>query len=310
METLKTYGLIFRQNGLTEGRMVAGSKSGYRTRNEYNKVYFNANVCILNENILEKIWWGDIDISLEGDKLKDIGKLLDETLYVFYEHDARNIEDLEDLNLEQSVWDTTQEVPYITTEYIKQQKEKDRLEAKQSRVARIRYYRTEAQKNKEFKTTELVDNPFDIYTETLEIPFDMIQKEVIKIKNKFKTPRANPKRDEGEVYEKYFKEYGYFTYGIIDKYLTEKFNLNEKQNINPSSVWLSREANKKLRQIDLEIEQLFNPDFKYGDFQRYVTCNYCVPEISFLNRDAINMNSYKDNVLYIRGTTIVRDNWY
>ncbi len=48
------------------------------------------------------------------------------------------------------------------------------------------------------------------------------------------------------------------------------------------------------------MERRVNKIFKYSDFKRYVTCNYCVPDIRFLNSEKTSIKSYEDDILYIR----------
>ena len=66
--------------------MVCGSKSMYSEWNPEHIVVFNSNVCTLEDG---KIWYGDIDITVDADKLTMLAKQLDRTVYVLYEMDAR-----------------------------------------------------------------------------------------------------------------------------------------------------------------------------------------------------------------------------
>jgi hypothetical protein len=67
------------------GRLISWSKSGYRNKYPDNLVIFNANVATING----KIWWGDLDVTLDKDKLKQLAIALNETVYVLYEMDGR-----------------------------------------------------------------------------------------------------------------------------------------------------------------------------------------------------------------------------
>ncbi len=67
------------------GRMISGSKSGYCQRNPDNLVVFNANVC----TDTGKVWFGDLDITKDADKLKEAAEAMNCRLYVLYEGDAR-----------------------------------------------------------------------------------------------------------------------------------------------------------------------------------------------------------------------------
>lgn len=68
-----------------KGRMICASKGQYRYDNPRNVVLFNANLCT-NE---DKLWYGDVDITVEADKLKKIASELNEVLYVLREMDGR-----------------------------------------------------------------------------------------------------------------------------------------------------------------------------------------------------------------------------
>jgi hypothetical protein len=68
------------------GRMISGSKSGYLNHYPKNLAVFNANVCTKNEG---KIWYGDIDLTLDREQLSELAKSLENEVYVLYEMDAR-----------------------------------------------------------------------------------------------------------------------------------------------------------------------------------------------------------------------------
>ncbi len=67
------------------GRMISGSKSGYRQRFPHNLTVFNANLCTESE----KIWYGDIDLTFDYEKLEILANAIDEKIYVLYEMDGR-----------------------------------------------------------------------------------------------------------------------------------------------------------------------------------------------------------------------------
>jgi len=82
----KSYYEIFDRHGLMMGRMISGSKSMYHERFPDHEVYFNANI-VLESN--GKVWYGDIDFTLDKSKLQEIADVLGEPLYVLCEMDAR-----------------------------------------------------------------------------------------------------------------------------------------------------------------------------------------------------------------------------
>lgn len=77
---------IFKQNGLNNGRMISATKSGYIKKYSEHEVYFNANVFILGEG---KIWYGDLDLDKDTEKLKSVAAELGKSLYVLKEKDGR-----------------------------------------------------------------------------------------------------------------------------------------------------------------------------------------------------------------------------
>jgi hypothetical protein len=77
---------LFSNHGFVMGRMISGSKSGYMERNPGNKVVFNANIVIESRG---KVWYGDIDLSLDAAELMGVAKDLGEPMYILREMDAR-----------------------------------------------------------------------------------------------------------------------------------------------------------------------------------------------------------------------------
>jgi hypothetical protein len=72
-----------------EGRMISFSKSGYRRDHPENIVIFNANIIQKIDGRYEKIWFGDLDITLDYEKLIQISELLDTEIFVLHEMDCR-----------------------------------------------------------------------------------------------------------------------------------------------------------------------------------------------------------------------------
>jgi len=78
--------VIFSTNGLNLGRMIAASKSSYCKEHQGELVIFNANVITPKHG---KVWYGDININLDFDKLKNVADQIGEDLYILIEGDAR-----------------------------------------------------------------------------------------------------------------------------------------------------------------------------------------------------------------------------
>jgi len=77
---------LFISEGLSLSRMISGSKSGYRELYPENEVYFNANIFVLGEG---KIWYGDLDVTREIEKLENVARNLGKDLYILREMDGR-----------------------------------------------------------------------------------------------------------------------------------------------------------------------------------------------------------------------------
>jgi len=78
--------VIFATNGLMMGRMIAPSKSTYCQEHQGELVIFNANVITPTHG---KIWYGDLNVTLDFDNLKNIADQIGEDLYILMEGDAR-----------------------------------------------------------------------------------------------------------------------------------------------------------------------------------------------------------------------------
>jgi hypothetical protein len=78
--------VIFATNGLMMGRMIAPSKAQYCKEHQGELVIFNANILTKTHG---KVWYGDVNITLDFDNLKNIADQLGEDLYILMEGDAR-----------------------------------------------------------------------------------------------------------------------------------------------------------------------------------------------------------------------------
>jgi len=78
------------------GRMIGGSKSFYRSEHKGNIIAFNANIITASSG---KIWYGDLDITLDAPALKSAAKEINEDLYILSEADARFGEENKDIDL-------------------------------------------------------------------------------------------------------------------------------------------------------------------------------------------------------------------
>lgn len=70
---------IFRKHLLYGGRMISGSKSGYRERHPDNDVIFNARIFTPKYRC---VWWGDLDITLDNKTLQNVCNEIGEEMIV------------------------------------------------------------------------------------------------------------------------------------------------------------------------------------------------------------------------------------
>jgi len=70
-------------------RMIAGSKSGYRKAYPNNVPIFNSNLVAIEDGKPTKVWYGDLDLTIDHAKLLEASKELETVLYVINEMDGR-----------------------------------------------------------------------------------------------------------------------------------------------------------------------------------------------------------------------------
>lgn len=76
------------------GKIIAFSKSAYNKRHPDHCVIFNGNIVTLIRKMYipikkEKVWYGDLDLVYDFEKLKSLATEVKKDLYVLYEMDGR-----------------------------------------------------------------------------------------------------------------------------------------------------------------------------------------------------------------------------
>jgi hypothetical protein len=97
------------------GAMICGSKTLYISANPKNLAVFNANVCVG----LDKVWWGDIDVTLSKDALISLSKELNNVVFILYEMDGR-FENEDEPNIRNYVVKFLPDGTYELTENLKE----------------------------------------------------------------------------------------------------------------------------------------------------------------------------------------------
>jgi hypothetical protein len=67
------------------GRMIASTKTGYGQAHPGHVAIFNANVCIAGR----KVWYGDLDLTREEPRLRELAARVGLAVHVLFERDAR-----------------------------------------------------------------------------------------------------------------------------------------------------------------------------------------------------------------------------
>lgn len=103
-----------------KGHMVSASKSRYTYNNPDHYVVFNAGLYITDGVNLEKIWYGDLDLSTnEIEALQFLSKELNKEVLVFHESDERFVDKVDINDMVVAIYDTNIEIGEKFAEYIK-----------------------------------------------------------------------------------------------------------------------------------------------------------------------------------------------
>lgn len=92
-----------------KSKLIAGSKSGYRSRHPKNLICFNANVVVEG---LGKVWYGDLDITLDEALLVRLAQLLEREVYVLQEMDGR-FDNEENPKIEKAIYKVAK-IPFLS----------------------------------------------------------------------------------------------------------------------------------------------------------------------------------------------------
>lgn len=92
---------VFKDHQLFLGRLIAPSKSQYRMDHPGHNVVFNANVFTLEDGL---IWSGDLDLTLDSERLQIIAEKINKKIYVTREFYGNLDEITSDNFLQHSIW--------------------------------------------------------------------------------------------------------------------------------------------------------------------------------------------------------------
>jgi len=93
------------------GRMISGSKSGYLNANPESVVVFNANIL----SKYGKVWHGDLDLTKDAKKLREVAEEYGDKIYVLREMDCRFDKENDPIKnlLKRAMWDTSKGIPKV-----------------------------------------------------------------------------------------------------------------------------------------------------------------------------------------------------
>ena len=97
-------------SGLRVARMLSYDKSFYCEKHPKNVVLFNANIF---DRKLGKIWYGDLDLTLDGKKINEVAKKLETTFYVLKEMNGRFENENNEDCIKLAKWSTDQAVHHL-----------------------------------------------------------------------------------------------------------------------------------------------------------------------------------------------------
>ena len=109
---------FFNAHSFHNGRMIGGSKSGYRNMHPDDLIIFNANVLMPGYG---KVWYGDLNLTEDYLALKEIAQNLNTELYVLRESHARFGEEDKSLTelINKAVWNTSEDKPTMDSRHSK-----------------------------------------------------------------------------------------------------------------------------------------------------------------------------------------------
>lgn len=295
--------------GFNMARMISHSKSFYRKIFPYNQVYFNANIFIHNGKEFEKIWYGDLDITKDGYKLKEIAFNNNTIFYILLEMDGRFENETTQSVVFKSIWNTTKDLLIIDEDYIA-------LKEKEANIRKINYLK----KQKEITRNNIKENKkYKVKNVNKILNYKIIKKLVIQNKdfNSFYKDKQdlyleilNDKNIDLWDKREELRRVTPFSYDFVESLIRKKLKLSDK--INPSNFWGTTKLLKNLSKKDLEIinflidkynslltKEDIEDDLKLEflkDLNHYYLAEYT---IELANKDKININSFKNNTIYV-----------
>lgn len=284
-----------KKEGFYSGRMVGESKTMYKNVYPYNMVFFDANIYIFNGEKFENIWFGDIDIHVDAYILKEISFNNNTIFYILPKSNTNFEDESMDVIIENSVWNSTLDVPIITEEYINNielELSKKREEAKELEK---QYFNDMLTKNETLKIKKPKKIVQSKIIKKIKIDNKLIKKALKKYRKKIKFKLKTLKGDELHEYKNKLKRKDCFSYLYLRDYLSEKLNL-KKSDLSWTSYWTINSTIWNLGDLDFEIESLFQKDYKRENIHPFGLQEITLQKANEAN---INIESFKEDYIYI-----------
>lgn len=212
-----------QEKGLEIGRHLCICKRKYMKENEYDEIVFNGNIYIKEKEHLKKVWRGDLNITKEGNKLKEIKKETGIELYVINEKEGKCKK--EEKKIE---WDTSKEIPIITEEEKNKREKEKKTEEERKEDERIKKEKDEKEINNKYKVEEINNIKGEKIIKIIKIPYDKI------IRNK------NRRIIEGT---------------LINTIIEEEIRRIMERRIRMEKCWITEKTNNKLIELEKEISK-------------------------------------------------------
>lgn len=285
--------------GLYNARMISHSKSWYRSEFPYNLVAFNGVMCILENDEVEKIWYGDLDINKDGDLIKNIAKEISKTIYILRESEFFYSDKIsKEKMLERAIWNTDFETPSLTKEDVERLKKED-IEKMENN---IKLQEEKEQNEKELNKTLPIVKTNSIHNRKVVEILTFTKENLIKCMKQYQNEIMNELSElkteaQYKEYAKYFRKKEYFSYKFVRKIIREATGENIKPD-NITNYWATAKTLETLSDCDYLLEKtlFMSNKVKRKDFIHYLLCNIT---FEYCNKMEINIDSFEPLSVYI-----------
>lgn len=251
------------EKGFNKGRELSLNINKYKEEHKYERVIINGNIYIKEKEHFLKIWKGDLNLNIDGEKLKEIEKETGIRLYIINEKNGRCI-----IKEKEVEWNTGENIPVIDYEKIEREKKEEERRKREEEIEKDEERKNEVEK-KENKKYEL---NFDIdkikgkkIIKKIKIPYDKIKKN-------------RNRRVIGSCLTKV----------IIEEELIEIVGRKSLE-----KCWITERTKKRIEEIETDICKM--NERKTEKVENWIN----IIKIAEANKEKINIMSYGDDYIFI-----------